>query len=668
MRWIIRIFLTLLVLVVVAVGAVFLIPAEKIAEIAEAQFEAQTGRTLDISGGVSPTIFPRLGVTLEGVTISNADWAGDDAMVEASGIDVGVGFSALLGGDVVVEAFEIEGPVIRLQRAADGRANWDFLTELGGSAEDDDGPSSINSVSLPKGTITGGTLIYADAATGVSQKLEFLDATLRLDDLEGSAQLDMSALTNGQSFAVSTEVNGLTQLLDGNVQGVTGSVTIGDNLVRFDGVAGITPPQAKGALELSVKDQATLFGLLGQTAPRIPVGLGQQITAEGNLTLTPDNQVFFRDAAIGLDQNRLAGDVDVALGGSVPTVKARLAGDRLDFSAMSTDTSEGDGAANAGAGGWSDARIDASGLAAVNGEFTFKANAVDLGSIQLGATEMKGVLDRARLALDLVNVSAFDGTVSGQFVVNNRNGLSVGGDLNASGVAMQTVLNDFAGFDRLVGDAALALKFLGVGETLDQIMKSLQGSGRMDVGAGELLGLDIAGMVRNLDASFVGDGSKTVFDDITASFTINDGVLRNEDLNFAAQFLTATGEGSMDLGGQTIEYRLVPVALASAIDNGLSVPVLITGPWSNIKFRPDLKSLLDRELEEEKAKLKAAAKAKEAELRAQAKAKEEELKAKAEAKLEAELGVVRQEGQSAEDAVKDGLESKAKDALRKLFD
>ena len=121
------------------------------------------------------------------------------------------------------------------------------------------------------------------------------------------------------------------------------------------------------------------------------------------------------------------------------------------------------------------------------------------------------------------------------------------------------------------------------------------------------------------------------------------------------------------MGGQTIDYRVVPVALAAQIDRGISVPVLITGPWSNIRFRPDLKSLLDRELEEEKAKLEAAAKAKEAELRARAKAREAELKAKADQKLQDELGVTRQEGQSIEDALKEGLENKARDALRGLF-
>jgi len=170
------------------------------------------------------------------------------------------------------------------------------------------------------------------------------------------------------------------------------------------------------------------------SAPRIPEGLGQRIEAAGNLTLTPDMAVFFRDATLVLDQNRLAGDVDVDLGGAVPQVTARLAGDVLDFSAMSTDSSEDDGAANVESGGWSTARLDwstarldVSGLSAVNGEFSFKANAVDLGSIQLGATDLVGRLDRSRAVFTLNKVAAFDGDVTGQFVVNNRSGLSVGG-------------------------------------------------------------------------------------------------------------------------------------------------------------------------------------------------------------------------------------------------
>ena len=126
MRWILRIALTLLTLVVLAVVALFLIPTDRIARIAEAQFLDNTGRVLSIQGEVSPQIFPRLGVVLGDVTIANADWAGSEPMVETARMEVGVGLSALMGGEIIVEAFEIESPVIRLRTNAEGVANWDF--------------------------------------------------------------------------------------------------------------------------------------------------------------------------------------------------------------------------------------------------------------------------------------------------------------------------------------------------------------------------------------------------------------------------------------------------------------------------------------------------------------------------------------------------------------
>ena len=651
MRWILRIALTLLTLAVVAVVALFLIPTDQISRIAEAKFEENTGRALTLTGDVRPQLFPRLGVTLGAVEIANAPWAGSEPMVEATRLEIGVGLSALFSGDIVVEAFTIENPVIRLVRNADGLANWDFLS----SENTNTGGGGLTDFSLPKGSVLNGSLTYSDETSGARYELSKLDANLALVDLRGTADIDLTSLFQGEILEVNATLDGVQQLLDGEVQPIDIKAKLSRNAISFQGSAGMEPLQVKGALDADIANLKGLMEVLGQPMPLIPVGLGQHPKVVGNVTLSADNKLFLRDAVIDLDFNQLRGDVDVTLS-DVPYIKARLSGGNLDFSSMSTDTSKGDGAANVGSGGWSDARLDVSGLSAVNGEFTFQADSVDLGSIKLGKTALKGALERSRLVLDLGGIGAFGGGASGQFVVNNRNGLSVGGDINAAGVAMQQVLSDFAGFDRLVGNASMRLKFLGVGNTMDQIMKSLSGSGSLNVGSGELLGLDIAGMLRNLDFAYVGEGSKTVFDDISASFAIQNGILRNNDLRFASKLLTASGQGSMDLGGQTISYRVDPVALADQLDKGIRVPFLIEGPWSNVRFRPDLKGLIDQNLEEEKAKLKA-----------KAKAEEDRLKARAATKLKEELGVVRQDGQSVEDAVKDALEQKAKDGLRKLF-
>ncbi|MEM9432649.1 MAG: AsmA family protein [Pseudomonadota bacterium] len=649
MRWIIRIISTLVILVVVGLAGILLIPSERIARIAEAEFEKNTGRQLSITGGVQPKLFPRLGVSLAGAQISNADWSDQGPLLVADAIEVGVGLGPLIGGEVVVEAFRIENPTIRLEQSEDGRQNWQFLSEIG--SDTPGGQTDLSAVSIPTAEILGGTLSFVDRQSGLTQTVSEIDAMLNAADLRGQVDIAMTAQTQGQVISLDGTLSGVEQLLNGGLQPVDLMLEIGGSVIGFSGEAAMDPVQAKGQATVDLADLPALFEVIGQVPPRIPQGLGQRTQVAAALILTPQNMVFLRDAVIQLDQNRFTGDLDIDLTGDKPLVKAKIAGGQIDFSAMSTDTSEGDGAANAGSGGWSEAFLDVSGIDAVNGAFSLDVEGLDLGSIQLGKTSLSGQLDRSRLVLGLNQVSVFDGRVSGQFVVNNRSGLSVGGDLSASDVEMQRLLADFAGFDRLQGRATMALNFLASGSTMNALMNSLSGTGQLNVGSGELLGLDIAGMIKNLDASYQGEGSKTVFDRISASFDIENGILRNDDLDFEAQLLTASGAGQLGIGPQTIAYRIEPVALAEQLASGIRVPILIEGPWSNIRYRPDLAALVDTELEAQKEALKA-----------QARAKEDELKAKARDKL----GLT-QDPENPGTSLEDQLKARAKNKLLDLL-
>jgi AsmA protein len=106
-----------------------------------------------------------------------------------------------------------------------------------------------------------------------------------------------------------------------------------------------------------------------------------------------------------------------------------------------------------------------------------------------------------------------------------------------------------------------------------------------------------------------------------------------------------------------VAYRLTGTALAGSDGTGgVTVPVVISGPWAQPKFRLDMQALIDQNLAEEKEKLKV-----------KARAEEDRVKAK----LEAELGIQRLEGERLEDAAKrraqDALEAEAARALRKLL-
>jgi AsmA protein len=229
--------------------------------------------------------------------------------------------------------------------------------------------------------------------------------------------------------------------------------------------------------------------------------------------------------------------------------------------------------------------------------------------------------------------------ITGEFVANNRSGLSVGGTLNANALEMSTLLADLADISRFTGKATAKLSFLGGGQSVDAIMKSLKGSGSMNVGSGTITGFDLDKLFRGSTG-----GGTTVFDSMSATMQIAGGVVSNEDLLMELPSVLAKGKGTIGLGAQDINYTFVP-QLRSETDNGIAVPVRIKGPWSSPKIWPDLEAVIDQNFSEEK----------------------KQLEEKLENKVKDKLGVTTEEGQSVEDALKQKLEKKVGDKLLNLL-
>ncbi|MFV2053540.1 AsmA family protein [Aliiroseovarius sp. YM-037] len=649
MRFLVRFVVFLLVLAIVGVGALMLIPGDRIAKIAERQFEEATGRAVTIGGDVRATIYPQLGVQLEGIEVANADWSDSGPMVTAESVSVGVAMMPLLTGEVRIKRVEVVGPVVQLEVAENGRTNWDFDTGTAPATEvgADEASGSIPEFSLDNGMVRGGSVRYRNRATGYDVALSDMDLDLSLPEFAGPAELSLSAIINGTVQTIKADVARFDTFLSGAVTGLSADLGVGGSKVEIAGRGGYAPTVFEGNVTADLSDMSALFATLGQTAPDLPEGLGRQASMSGQLTYTAEGVAYLREGKLTLDQNTLTGEADVDMSGERPRVNAQFTADKLDFSSLAAGD-DGDSGGNAGAAGdgWSTDRIDASALSSFDGQIAFRANAIDLGTLKLGPTRALATNDRSRIVFDLREVNAYEGVVTGQFVMNNRSGLSVGGNLRASEMAMQPLLTDLSGYERLIGTADMELEFLGVGNSVDAIMKSLSGKGAFLLGAGELRGLDLVGMLRNLDASYEGEGSKTIFESIGATFDMAGGVLSNDDLSFRSPLVTATGAGTVGIGERTLNYRVVPVALQGDDGSGgFSVPVLITGTWADPKFRPDLQSLIDRELADEREAL------------------EERLRQEAQERL----GVEVQEGEDVEDALKRRLEEEAAEGLRRLL-
>lgn len=629
LRFMMKFVVAVLVLIGIALVGLFLMPAEKIAGIAADRFEAMTGREMVLEGDVRPSLFPQLGVKTGRVSIANADWSDGGAMLQAEGLTVGVDLRALMGGDVRITEVLAIAPKILLEIAPDGRGNWEFgearaKSKATGGGNSGDGAATKapvqevaggRTISLDLAEITDGQVKFVDHRSGASYEMSAVDATISLPDFAGVAAIKASGQINKQMVAVDARIAEFEAFISDGAVPVTLTANIGGAELGFDGRGGLTPLAATGVFEAGLGDMVGLFAVLGTARPDLPAGLGQSnISLSGDLTYA-ENRVSLRGGTIVLDQNRLVGSVDLGFGRK-PSVTAKLQAGTLDLSALAGgktaktvgDTgksgnviqkSEKPAKAQAGTS-WSKTPIDVSGLGLVDADILIEADKVALGTTELGRTTILARLNDRRAEVDIQELQAFEGAVSGKLVANGRGGLSVSADLAGRAIALKPLLSQLAGYDRLIGAGQMTIDVLGTGNSIDAIMNSLNGKGTFKIGAGELLGLDLVGMLRNLDAGYVGPGAKTIFDEVSGTFRIKDGVLINDDLSLISSLLTTTGAGKVGLGGQTLNYRLVPTLLAGQ-GKGLTVPLLITGSWANPKFRLDIEALAGDKIDKAKA-------------------------------------------------------------------
>lgn len=635
MRWIVRIVGALLVAGLLLVGGLLLLPGEKIAQVAVGQIQAATGRDVSVEGGVELSFYPVLGVRTGPVTIANADWSDEPVMLRAEGLSVGVGTTALWRGQVKIRAIELLSPDILLERSRDGSGNWEIDGESAGS-----GGRQL-AVSLDRVEVTDGRLRYVDHSDGSRHGFESVDATLLAPDLDGRADIDLGLRMEGgaERLYLAGWVAQFMPFLQGEVVPVEAELRAGDGTIDFEGRANASG-DAEGRIKLDLPRTGAILAALGEGAGDPPEGLGRAIRGETLMVLKNGRTLSLREMALRLDDNAINGDLDVTLDGK-PQVMARLYAGALDLAALTG----GDG----GGGpddGWSRDSLDASGLGAFDGQVRLTADSVDLGTVAFGQSDVTLTVERSRAVFSLNALKGYGGDFGGEFVMNNRSGLSVGGDLSMGGVEMRELLNDLAGVTRLSGEADGQVRFLGVGQSTDAIMKSLSGEGRVAMGRGVIEGVDLDRLMRSGD----GSGGTTIFDELAATFTMAEGDMRNDDLGLMLPGVEATGKGRIGLGARDIDYLFTPVALNARGGRGLAIPVRIRGPWSDPRITPDLAAAVDFNLDEEK---------KELERKAEERVQEE---------LRKQLDVETQDGEKVEDALKRKAEDEIRRGLMRLLE
>jgi uncharacterized protein involved in outer membrane biogenesis len=125
-----KIIIALVILGVIAVFALsYFINPDRIKEIAINRVETQYNRVLEI-GDMRWRVFPRLGISISDVSLSNNPSFGDGVFAAFKNVTIFVDTLALFGGNVDVKTMQLADASADLKVNKSGKSNWDDLLEV----------------------------------------------------------------------------------------------------------------------------------------------------------------------------------------------------------------------------------------------------------------------------------------------------------------------------------------------------------------------------------------------------------------------------------------------------------------------------------------------------------------------------------------------------------
>jgi AsmA protein len=180
-------------------------------------------------------------------------------------------------------------------------------------------------------------------------------------------------------------------------------------------------------------------------------------------------------------------------------------------------------------------------------------------------------------------------------------------DESVSGVELASMLKDAMQFDKFTGTANLSAKVTAQGLNALQIKETLNGTASFAVQSGAIKGLDLKKMTDTIEAAkrdktyqkltelSPQPGDETRFSQLGGTAQIKNGIVQNNDLKIQSpNLLNISGKGSANLPKETLDYT-VTVG---------SYPIIIDGPFSKPRFRPDWNAILKGKVEEKKTEVK----------------------------------------------------------------
>ena len=616
--------IVLIILVVIITPMV--VDVQKYKPEIESKVSEITGRPFTLGGDLDLSVFPWVGVALSDMHLGNPKGFDEKDLLSVKSFEVRVKLLPLLSKDIQVKRFVVDSPRIFLEKRKDGKTNWEGLgkpSEKGPAKEPEEQKEGtpteglpINALAVNEFAITDGLVTYIDQTSGTRQKLS--DFNLRLQDvsMENPIRLSLSANLDDKPVSIDGKVGPI-----GKDPG-KGTIPLDlvlkalkelDMSVRGKIADASSNPQFDMALEVSPFSPRKLFAALGQDFPvktTDPKALNR-VALKVNLA-GGSKAITVSKGALDLDESKL----DFSLKAkefSKPDVAFDLNLDKIDLDRYLPPQAE------KGSGG-EEKKTESSKQTAKKTDYGPLRKLVLDGAIRIGELKAKDIKvsdlnlkvtgKNGLFNLDPMALKLYDGQMSIKGLFDARQDIpKSAAKLDASGIQAGAFLKDFMKKDFLEGTLTSKVDISMSGDEPERIKKTLNGTGDLKFKDGAIVGIDLAGMVRNVEATFglaekEAEKPKTDFAELNTPFTITNGVVKTTDTTLLSPLLRVLAIGDANLISEALDFKVEPKFVASLKgqggsmgQGGITVPVLVTGTFSSPKFRPDLKGMVTKGLE-----------------------------------------------------------------------
>lgn len=639
-------------LLVVAIGALYaLFDEAAIKRQLVDQVAAKTGRQLSIDGELGLSVWPDVAVRVSQVRLSEADGKSEFFKLGAARIAVAV--LPLLGKELKVKRVEIDGLAVNLIKRKDGSLNIDDLGS--GDKTASPSPTPAGQPATPLAIDVAGLalrdarLSWRDESTGKTTEISDLDlSTGALSGNTGSKQFaveqfklatrgsigpDHFVLTleapdlklaagqaSGDALTLSATLEGAGKKIVSRVvlDGLAGSLDA-LNVRKFafglDAALGETSLKADLASPVAVDGKARtvildkLAGSVDVASPALPMKQ-LKLPLAGRLAADLGKQRADLALATGFDESKI--DLKLAVERFAPLAL----GFALDIDRLNVDrylppkpAGQGGGAGKGAAGAAPEAKIDLAALKGLDVQGTVKVGQLQANKLKLSGLDARIELAAGRLQVAPLRARLYGGSVDGSMAVDAA-GNRFAVRQNLRGIDISPLLKDLADKDVLEGRGSVSLDVTTRGDTVSALKRGLAGQAGLDLRDGAIKGINLAKLLREAKAALSGkqamSGStsaaeKTDFSELTATFRIDGGVARNQDLALKSPFLRLAGEGEIDIGRDRVDYlaRISVVDSATgqsgqelAFLKGVTVPLRLRGPYGQLAYTLELDKLL----------------------------------------------------------------------------